>query len=156
VESRKKTCGVERRMSNEEQIRQAYVEVRVLENYAEEIRTRLQVVVNTSTELQTTRTAVEALTKTPEGTPLLVNLGGGVYGMARTSDPTKILLDVGTGIVVEKTVEGSLELIGKRLEDLEKARASLESQLSNILTRLDRSRGKLSDLSSSAKETSRK
>jgi len=143
-------------MSDEEQIRQAYVEVRVLENYAEEIRTRLQVVVNTSTELQTTRAAVEALTKTPEGTPLLVNLGGGVYGMARTSDPTKILLDVGTGIVVEKTVEGSLELIGKRLEDLEKARASLESQLSNILTRLDRSRGKLSDLSSSAKETSRK
>lgn len=143
-------------MSDEEQIRQAYVEVRVLENYAEEIRTRLQVVVNTGTELQTTRAAVEALTKTPEGTPLLVNLGGGVYGMARTSDPTKILLDVGTGIVVEKTVEGSLELIGKRLEDLEKARASLESQLSNILTRLDRSRGKLSDLSSSAKETSRK
>ncbi|TLN10235.1 hypothetical protein FDZ71_09355, partial [bacterium] len=86
----------------------------------------------------------------------LVNLGGGVYGMARTSDPTKILLDVGTGIVVEKTVEGSLELINKRLEDLEKARASLESQLSNILTRLDRSRGKLSDLSSSAKETGRK
>jgi len=143
-------------MSDEEQIRQAYVEVRVLENYAEEIRTRLQVVVNTSTELQTTRAAVEALTKTPEGTPLLVNLGGGVYGMARTSDPTKILLDVGTGIVVEKTVEGSLELIGKRLEELEKARASLESQLSNILTRLDRSRGKLSDLSSSVKETSRK
>jgi len=143
-------------MSNEEQIRQAYVEVRVLENYAEEIRTRLQVVVNTNTELQTTRAAVEALTKTPEGTPLLVNLGGGVYGMARTSDPTKILLDVGTGIVVEKTVEGSLELINKRLEDLEKARASLESQLSNILTRLDRSRGKLSDLSSSAKETGRK
>jgi len=143
-------------MSNEEQIRQAYVEVRVLENYAEEIRTRLQVVVNTNTELQTTRAAVEALTKTPEGTPLLVNLGGGVYGMARTSDPTKILLDVGTGIVVEKTVEGSLELINKRLEDLEKARASLESQLSNILTRLDRSRGKLSDLSSSAKDTGRK
>jgi len=143
-------------MSNEEQIRQAYVEVRVLENYAEEIRTRLQVVVNTNTELQTTRAAIEALTKTPEGTPLLVNLGGGVYGMARTSDPTKILLDVGTGIVVEKTVEGSLELINKRLEDLEKARASLESQLSNILTRLDRSRGKLSDLSSSAKETGRK
>jgi len=143
-------------MSNEEQIRQAYVEVRVLENYVEEIRTRLQVVVTTSTELQTTRAAVEALSKTPEGTPLLVNLGGGVYGLARTSDPTKILLDVGTGIVVEKTVDGSLELINKRLGDLEKARASLESQLSNILTRLDRSRGKLSDLSSSAKETSRK
>jgi len=162
VESRTRTDGRTNRhaewsdMSDEEQIRQAYVEVRVLENYAEEIRTRLQVVVNTSTELQTTRAAVEALTKTPEGTPLLVNLGGGVYGMARTSDPTKILLDVGTGIVVEKTVEGSLELIGKRLEELEKARASLESQLSNILTRLDRSRGKLSDLSSSAKETSRK
>jgi len=143
-------------MSNEEQIRQAYVEVRVLENYVEEIRTRLQVVVTTSTELQTTRAAVEALSKTPEGTPLLVNLGGGVYGLARASDPTKILLDVGTGIVVEKTVDGSLELINKRLGDLEKARASLESQLSNILTRLDRSRGKLSDLSSSAKETSRK
>jgi len=143
-------------MSSEEQIRQAYVEVRILENYAEEIRTRLQVVLSTSTELQTTRTAVEELAKTPENTPLLVNLGGGVYGMARMADPTRILLDVGTGVVVEKDVASSLELINRRLEDLEKARASLESQLTNILARLDKSRGKLSELSSSAKETGRK
>jgi prefoldin alpha subunit len=138
-------------MSGEEQIRQAYVEVRVLESYAEEMRTRLQVVVSTTDELQTTRTAVDALSKTAENTPLLVNLGGGVYGVAKLGDPQKILLDVGTGIVVEKTVSESLELITKRLEDLEKARASLESQLSNVLARLDKSRTKLSELSSSPK-----
>jgi prefoldin alpha subunit len=138
-------------MNGEEQIRQVYVEVRVLESYAEEMRTRLQVVLSTTNELQTTRTAVEALSKTAENTPLLVNLGGGVYGAAKLADPQKVLLDVGTGIVVEKTVSESLELITKRLEDLEKARASLESQLSNVLARLDKSRTKLSELSSSSK-----
>ncbi|MBO3803204.1 MAG: prefoldin subunit alpha [Candidatus Brockarchaeota archaeon] len=141
-------------MGTEEQIRQAYVEVKVLESYAEEIRTRLQVVLTTTTELQTTRTAIEELAKTAEGTPLLVNLGGGVYGMAKLADRSKILIDVGTGVVVEKTVDGSLEIINKRLEELDKARASLESQLSNILVRLDKSRGRLSELSTATKETS--
>jgi prefoldin alpha subunit len=143
-------------LSNDEQIRQAYVEVKVLESYAEEIRTRLQVVMTTTTELQTTKMAVEELSKSAENTPLLVNLGGGVYGMAKLADTSKILIDVGTGVVVEKSVEGSLEIINKRLEELDKARASLESQLSNILMRLDKSRGRLSELSAPAKETSSK
>jgi len=143
-------------VSTEEQIRQAYVEVKVLESYAEEIRARLQVVLSTATELQTTKTAVEELSKTAVDTPILINLGGGVYGMAKLADSNKILIDVGTGVVVEKTVESSLEIINKRLEDLEKVRASLESQLSNVLMRLDKSRGRLSELSMPVKETSSK
>ncbi|MGQ9515270.1 MAG: prefoldin subunit alpha [Thermoproteota archaeon] len=141
-------------MSTDEQIRQAYVEVKILESYAEEIRARLQVVLTTAMDLQTTKTAIEELSKTAVDTPILVNLGGGVYSMTKLADSKKILIDVGTGVVVEKTVEGSLEIINKRLEDLEKARASLESQLSNVLMRLDRSRGRLSELSTPVKETS--
>lgn len=142
-------------MSSEEQVRQAFAEVRLFESYVEELRARIQVVLTTANELQTTKTALEELSKTAEGTPILVNLGAGVYGRAALADSKKALVDVGTGVVVEKTVPEALGLIDARISDMEKARATLEEQLSNFLGRLDRSRARLSELTSSLKEPRR-
>ena len=61
--------------TTDKEIQQAYVELRLLENLAEDYKTRVQLVNSTLNELQTTKSALTNLSQSEEETPILVNLG---------------------------------------------------------------------------------
>ncbi|HDN17649.1 prefoldin subunit alpha [Candidatus Bathyarchaeota archaeon ex4484_205] len=132
--------------TTDKEIQQAYVELRLLENLAEDYKTRVQLVNSTLNELQTTKSALTNLSQSEEETPILVNLGGGVYASAKLSNSSKILVDVGTGVIVEKDYESVIQLLDKRIKELEDARETLQNQLETILAKISESRVKLSQM----------
>lgn len=77
----------------------------------------------------------------------LVNLGGGVFGYAEIKESKKFLVDVGAGIVIEKSVEDTLGFIKRKLEEVEKASAEAASALRKVAVEASRIQQELAELS---------
>jgi prefoldin alpha subunit len=133
--------------SDDETLRKIAVELRVLENTAETLQTRVNFVDAAITELTYSRMTLEGLEKEKPDAPLFVPIGGGSYIKAKLENSEKVLFGVGGGVAIEKTFTEAEEKIKGRIEEMEKSRASMEQQLGQVLDRIRIDREKLQEIS---------
>jgi prefoldin alpha subunit len=122
---------------NEEELRKLTVEMRLLEQTAEALQSRANMINAVTTDLSYARMTLEGLEKETEKSELLVPIGGTSYVRARLENPDKIIVGMGAGVSVEKTREEAKEIIKKRLEDLEKTRTSVQQQFAQIAEKIN-------------------
>ena len=138
--------------SEEEELRRLSVELRFLEQTAETIQSRINMVNAAITDLTYASMTLDGLEKEKENTELLVPIGGNSYIKAKLENPDKIIVGMGAGISVEKTLQEAKEIIKNRLESLEKTRMSLQQQLAQIAERMSESREKFDNLVTKLRE----
>lgn len=130
----------------EEELRRLSVEMRILEQTAEALQSRISMVNAVITDLTYANMTLEGLEKQKENAELLVPIGGNSYIKARLETPDKVTVGIGAGVSVEKTLEEAKEIIRKRLEDLEKSRTSLQQQFSQVIDRINEDRERFEEL----------
>lgn len=139
---------------DEENFRKLAVEVRVLEQSAETLASRMNMVNAVTADLTYSRAALEGLEKQQEDAELLVPIGGSSYVRAKLQTPDKIVVGIGAGVSTEKTLLEAKEITTKRLEELEKTRTSIQQQYSQIVERINLDRDVLEELAAKLKEKS--
>lgn len=130
----------------EEELRQLAVEQRLLEQTADALQSRINMVNAVVTDLTYASMALEGLEKEKENSELLVPIGGGSYVKAKLGTPDRVIVSVGAGVSVEKTMQEAKEIDKKRLEDLGKTRMSLQQQFSQVVGKINENRQKLDQL----------
>lgn len=130
----------------EEDFRKLAVEVRVLEQSAETLASRMNMVNAVTADLSYAKIALEGLEKEQENTELLVPIGGSSYVRAKLQAPDKVVVGIGAGVSTEKTLQEAKEIVSKRLEELEKTRTSIQQQYSQIAERINEDREVLEEL----------
>jgi len=136
----------------EEEIRKLNVEMRFLEQTAEAMQSRINTVNAVITDLTYATMTLEGIEKEKENSELLIPIGGSSYINARLENPDKVTVGMGAGVSVEKTLQEAKEIIKKRLENLEKTRASLQQQLAQVAERMSEDREKFESLVASLRE----
>ncbi len=128
--------------SNDEELRKLSVELRMLEQTAETLQSRLSMLNAVATDLTYANMALENLDTEKESAELLVPIGGASYIRARLDDPDKIVVGLGAGVSAEKTRQEAKEIVKKRLDDLRKNQQAVQQQFVQIAERinLDRER----------------
>ena len=121
----------------EEELRKLSVEIRILEQTAETLQSRINMVNAAITDLTYASKTLEGLEKEKEKSELLIPIGGSSYIRAKLENPDKVIVGMGAGVSVEKTLQEAKEILKKRMDDLEKARASLQQQFSQVATRMN-------------------
>lgn len=132
----------------EEELRRLSIEIRLLEQTSETLNSRIRMVDAVIADLTYANMTLEGLEKQNINAELLVPIGGNSYIKAKLETPDKITLGIGAGVSIEKTLPEAKEILKKRLEDLERNRATLQQQLSQIAERIDVSREKFEELAS--------
>jgi prefoldin alpha subunit len=118
----------------------------MLEQTADAIQSRVNMVNAVITDLTYSNQALEGIEKEKENSELLVPIGGGSYIKAKLGAPDKVIVGVGAGVTVEKTVQEAKEIVKKRLEDLGKSRMSLQQQFTQVVGRMNENRQKFDQL----------
>ena len=77
---------------------------------------------------------LEQLSNTDTGTEMLLPIGGSTYIDAAAKNTSKVLYDIGGGIVTEKTTEDAIKKIDKRAEDLQKTQEKLITTMQQLQT----------------------
>jgi prefoldin alpha subunit len=137
---------------SEEELRRLTVEMRLLEQTAEALQSRANMINAVTTDLSYARMTLEGLEKESEKSELLVPIGGTSYVRARLENPDKIIVGMGAGVSVEKTREEAKEIIKKRLEDLEKTRTAIQQQFTQVAEKINMDREKADALVATMRE----
>jgi prefoldin alpha subunit len=77
----------------------------------------------------------------------LISLGGGIYAYSDIKENKKVLVDIGSGVVVEKNVENALEFIKKRLDEVEKSSAETTNTLKSLSLEASKIQREIAELS---------
>jgi prefoldin alpha subunit len=131
---------------NEEELRKTSVELRLLEQTADALQARLNMINAVATDLSYANTTLESLEKEKESSELLVPIGGTSYIKAKLDNPDRIIVGIGAGVSVEKTRQEAKEIIKKRSDDLEKTKMSMQQQFTQVMQKINEDREKLDAL----------
>lgn len=130
----------------EEELRRLSVEMRILEQTVETLQARINMINAVITDLTYANMTLEGLEKQEENVELLIPIGGNSYIKARLETPDKVTVGIGAGVSVEKTLQEAKDIIKKRLEEMEKSRASLQQQFSQVVERINEDRARFEEL----------
>jgi prefoldin alpha subunit len=133
--------------SEEETLRRMLIELRLLEGTAEELQARLNIVDSAIADSQIAGLTLDGLKNKDKDTELFIPIGAGSYIKAGTVEPDKVIVGIGAGISIEKTIEEAKNSIVSQLAELEKVRLSLQQQFVQVAQRIDETRTKINELS---------
>ena len=133
-------------VKEDEIVRQLATEIRILEGSAATLQSRLDIVRTASNEVALARATLEGLMKLQDGDDTLVPVGAGSYIRMKIADSKKLVMGIGAGTAIEKDVPGSIEELKGRVQELDKARNSIQQQLGQTLARYDQDREALDQL----------
>ena len=104
---------------NEEEFRRLNLELRLLEQTAETLQSRMNMINAAATDLRYAQTTLDGLEKENEKSEILVPVGGTSYIRARLDNPNQVIVGMGAGVSVEKTREEAKEIIAEKPEHAE-------------------------------------
>lgn len=138
--------------NNDEELRKLSVELRMLEQTAETLQSRLSMINAVATDLTYANMALENLDKEKENVELLVPIGGTSYIRAKLDNPDNIIVGIGAGVSAEKTRQEAKEIIKKRLEDLGKNQQAVQQQFVQVAERINLDRERFETMAAAMRE----
>ena len=140
------------RSREEEELRRLSVEMRYLEQTAETLQQRMSMINAALTDLTYANATLDGIETEKENAELLVPIGGSSYMKVKLASPDKVIVGLGAGISVEKTLTEAKTTLKERLEDLEKTMNSAQQQFSQVAERINSGRNRLESLLATVRE----
>ncbi|HLN46003.1 MAG: prefoldin subunit alpha [Chloroflexota bacterium] len=137
---------------DEEELRRLSVEMRYLEQTAETLQQRLSMLNAAITDLSYANMTLDGVEKEKENSELLVPIGGSSYVKMRLASSDRVIVGLGAGVSVEKSVPEAKEMLKERLGELEKSAQAAQQQFTQIAERINTGRSRLESLLSSVRE----
>lgn len=107
-------------------------DLQILRGRAEEIQERMEEATEDLMQLQTTISALGSLTNVKEGTVALIPMGSGVFIKGKLTEIGKTLVDLGAGVISEKTVAEAIDSLKEKKAQLEIVRNGFERDLKDV------------------------
>jgi len=132
--------------ASEEELRKLSVEMRYLEQTAETLQQRIGMVNAAISDLTFASMTLEGMEKEKENAEVLVPIGGNAYVKAKLADTNTIIVGMGAGVSIEKTLTEAKATLKERLDELVKTMNSAQQQFNQVAERINSGRGRLETL----------
>ena len=136
----------------EEELRKLSVEMRFLEQTAETLQQRISMVNAAMTDLAYASMTLEGMEAEKENAELLVPIGGSSYIKVKLACFDKVVVGMGAGVSIEKTLPEAKAIVKERLEELEKTMRSAQQQFAQIAQRINAGRSRVESLLATVRE----
>jgi prefoldin alpha subunit len=140
------------RAQAEEELRRLSMEMRYLEQTAEALQQRISMVNAALTDINYANMTLDGIEKEKEDSEMLIPIGGSSYVKVKLADPNKVIVGLGSGVSVEKTLIDAKATLKERLDELEKTMDAAQQQFSQVAERINTGRSRLENLLASARE----
>ena len=118
-----------------EEMQQKFVLYQLLQSRAEELKKQIELLGSKNTEIETTKYALEELSKAKKDNDILIPLGSGIYTSGKLS--FEILTDIGAGVMTIKDFESAKLMVEEKGTELEKIAATLQEEILHIVTKMN-------------------
>ena len=136
----------------EEELRKLSMEIRYFEQNAEALQQRLSMMNAAVTDLSYANMTLESIETEKENAEMLVPIGGSSYISVKLANPDKVVVGMGAGVSVEKTLPEAKTIVKERMDELERTRVSAQQQLNQIAERINEGRTRMESLLAGLRE----
>jgi prefoldin alpha subunit len=140
------------RSKEEEELSRLSIEVRLLEQTAETLQQRIGMINAAITDLTYANMTLEGIEKEKEDAELLVPIGGSSYIKAKLASTDNVIVGLGAGVSVEKTLQEAKAIVKERLGELEKTMTSAQQQFAQVAQRINAGRNRFESLLAKVRE----
>jgi len=112
-------------------------ELRILNVQAQTIAEQLDKIDSAIMEIEYLKQSIADLSSIRENNEILSPISNGIFVKAKIGNAKKLLINVGNGVVVEKTSEETKSLLDERIDEISKSRENLLGQLKKIEEKLE-------------------
>jgi len=134
------------RSAAEEELNKLSMEMRFLEQTAETLQQRIGMINAAITDLSYANMTLESMEKEKENSELLVPIGGSSYIKVKLASNDKVIVGMGAGVSIEKTLPEAKAIVKERLDELERTMNSAQQQFAQIAQRINAGRSQLQSL----------
>lgn len=117
---------------SEEDVRNLAMQHREYQKRAEAIQQQMSMVQISRDDCIRAIATIEELEALEEGIETMVPIGAGSFVYGRFTDLSKVIVNVGAGISVEKSIDGAKEILNHRKEELGKILENMNVSLTKI------------------------
>jgi prefoldin alpha subunit len=115
--------------ANDEALKEKYLALQMLAKGMKQLQEQIQAVSERLSMLRDVEEALDELKASKEGTEALVPVSEGIFMKASIKDSNSLIVNVGSGVCVEKTPEQTKELLSQRVSELSNHRSQLLAEL---------------------------
>jgi len=119
---------------NKEEI---YNQLRELDSELKEMNSHLENIDEQIAEITANKNIIKKFKELKKGDELRVPIVSGVYIKATLSDIKKLMINVGTGVTVEKTPEKVEEIFSTQLEEMNEYRSNLLANMKVMIEKVE-------------------
>jgi prefoldin alpha subunit len=133
------------------EIQEKLLTLQQLQADAENIQKRIFEMEVAESELDKTIETLEYFDGLDDGVDALMNLGAGVFAYVDVKESKKMLVDVGSGVVIEREVKEVIDLLKKRKEKVGKGKEQFVQLLERIYSQAQQIQKEIAEISKSQK-----
>jgi len=115
-------------MKNQQDLQRQLQNLNLLQQQFESLKNQIEIIDNSLHLVKITKKTIEGLTELKSGDEIVVPIGGMAYIKANTLEPNKILMYVGSDVIIEKNYEESTKYIDELIKRHNEQRELLENQ----------------------------
>jgi len=130
---------------SEEQAQQLLQQMQFLENHFDQLTQQGNSIINIIHEANAAINSIKE-TKTKAESDNLVPVGMGVYVKSKMKSMDKVIINVGSGVAIEKDQDSAINWIETRLKELEVALQNVSSQKQQVAANLEMGRKQMQEL----------
>jgi len=130
----------------EEELRRLSMEMRYLEQTADALQQRISMVNAALTDINYANMTLDGIEKEKENSEMLIPIGGSSYVKAKIADTNKVIIGLGSGVSIEKTLPEAKTILKERLDELQKTMQSAQQQFSQVAERINSGRSRLESM----------
>jgi prefoldin alpha subunit len=119
-------------MTKEEEASKYMMIVEQCKEQLSQLEMQSQYIQATIMDYNKARLTIEQLNKLEKEIEMIFPIGGGTYLNSTTKKQEKILVDIGAGIITEKTYDEAMKKIDEKIQNIEKSLAKLSEMMQNI------------------------
>ncbi len=133
----------------QKELQEKLVLYQLLQQTLESLKGQALLLQNRFVELETTKQALEDIKGLNAANETLVPLGSGFYVHGKINDTKKLLVNVGAGVMLNKEIGPSMDMINEKRAEVEKALESIQENLNHIVQRINQIGAELQEVISS-------
>jgi len=119
-------------MTKDEEISRCMMIVEQCKQQISQLETQAQYIEAAIMDYNKAKVTLEKLSELDTETDMIIPIGGGIFIDATAKKQSKVLVDIGSGIVMEKVYEDAIKKIDERIEEIQRSQTKLEEMVQQI------------------------
>jgi len=112
---------------------QKYIELKVLDQQIQEMQQNMQQLESQRTEIISVQQALDELKLQKKGTEVLVPVANGIFMKANLADSDSLILNVGSGVAVEKSIDQTKAILERQGDEITKVEREYSDNVDQMI-----------------------